>query len=380
MALARAGFDVTIHEARTSADGGAFLNLASNGLAALRTLGAAGAIGGEGFATPRMVMWSGTGKRLGEVANGMTLPDGTSSITISRAALHRALRREAEQRGITILDGRRVVEVQALTRRAALARLEDGTELTADLLVGADGLWSRTRLAIDPAAPRPRFAGMLSVGGFATVPALEPSPGTFHMVFGRHAFFGYGVTDSREVYWFANVARKDEPERAELAPTPIETWRARLLELFEPDRGPMRAILEAATTMTVHPVHEMPPIPRWHRGPLVLVGDAAHATSPTSGQGASMAFEDAVMLAACLRGYASDGVECALEAYEQRRRARVERVARWAARIGDTKVLGPIGRWLRDGLMPVVLPRLASAKAHEWLYAYPIEQEAAVGV
>ena len=140
----------------------------------------------------------------------------------------------------------------------------------------------------------------------------------------------------------------------------------------------MRAILEAGSAMTVHPVHEMPPVPHWHRGRLVLVGDAAHAMSPTSGQGASMAFEDAVVLAASVRD-SNGSIERALQVYVDRRRARVERVARWSARVSSTKVLGPVGRWLRDLLMPLALPRFASATAHRWLYDHPLEPQAATG-
>jgi FAD-dependent urate hydroxylase len=378
IALARAGYRVTIHEARSSSGAGAFVNLASNGLAALETIDVERAVVEEGFATPRMIMWSGTGKKLGQIANGTTLADGTSSITIRRADLHQALRREAERRGIAIVDGQRLVEASTLDSGGAIARFDDGSEVTADLLVGADGLWSRTRHAIDAEAPSPRYAGMLSIGGFANVPELEPTPETFHMVFGQRAFFGYSVTRCRDVYWFANIVREKEPARGELAATPTETWRARLLELFEGDRGPMLRILAAAETIIVHPVHDMPTVPRWHRGRLVLIGDAAHATSPSSGQGASMAFEDAVVLAACLRDRAHGTIEHALEAYGNRRRARVERVVRYSARIGNTKVLGPVGRWLRDAFMPVALSFFAGPKAHAWLYDHPISRDVAL--
>ncbi|MBN9164066.1 MAG: monooxygenase [Myxococcales bacterium 68-20] len=378
IALTRAGYDVTIYEARPSSnDAGAFLNLASNGLAALSTIEVDRAATCEGFATPRMTMWSGSGKKLGDVANGMTLADGTSSITVRRAGLHRALRREAERRGIAIVEGRRVVEAETIAGDVAVVRFDDGSETTADLLVGADGLWSRIRRAIDPGAPQPRYCGMLSIGGFAQVPELDPTPETFHMVFGRRAFFGYSVTASREVYWFANVAHAAEPSREELASTPAAAWRSRLLELFEGDRGPMRPILEAADGITVHPVHDMPSVPCWHRGRLVLVGDAAHATSPSAGQGASMAFEDAVVLAAFLRDRSERDIERALDAYACHRRSRVERVLRYSARLGNTKVLGPLGSWLRDALMPVGLKYFASPKAHAWLYAHPIERDIA---
>ena len=109
MALQRAGIEAVIYEAydRPADYVGSFLNTASNGLDALHTLESHTRVLAEGFATPRMVMWSGTGKRLGEVANGVTLADGTSSITIRRGLLHRALRDEAVSRGIRIEQGKR---------------------------------------------------------------------------------------------------------------------------------------------------------------------------------------------------------------------------------------------------------------------------------
>ena len=90
---------------------------------------------------------------------------------------------------------------------------------------------------------------------------------------------------------------------------------------------------------------------------MVLVGDAVHAASPASGQGASMAFEDAVTLARCLRDLPDGG----------RRRsrptsgcgaARVEAVVARGKRTGDAKAPGPVGRWVRDRLvMPAAWPR-----------------------
>ena len=86
MALQKVGIEATVFEAR---DGnaefvGSFLNTASNGLDALKAIDAHHEILAHGFPTPRMVMWSGSGKRLGEVANGLRLPDGTVSITVER--------------------------------------------------------------------------------------------------------------------------------------------------------------------------------------------------------------------------------------------------------------------------------------------------------
>jgi FAD-dependent urate hydroxylase len=112
-----------------------------------------------------------------------------------------------------------------------------------------------------------------------------------------------------------------------------------------------------ATTseLAAYPVHDLPEVPTWHRGPMVIISDAAHATSPSSGQGASLAIEDAVILAKCLRDM-PDAAR-AFAAYEQLRRGRVERVVRHSARIGRSKTPGPVGRWLRDLVMPLARPR-----------------------
>jgi 2-polyprenyl-6-methoxyphenol hydroxylase-like FAD-dependent oxidoreductase len=204
MAVQRAGIEAVIYASydRPADYVGSFLNTASNGLAVLHTLGSHTRVLAEGFATPRMVMWSGTGKRLGEAANGVTLADGTSSITITRGLLHRDLRDEAVSRGIRIQQGKRLVDA-AEDARGVVARFEDGTEITGNMLVGADGINSHVRRMIDPDVPRPNYTGLLSMGGCAQVNTLAPTPETFHMIFGKHAFFGYCVRPSGETYWFA---------------------------------------------------------------------------------------------------------------------------------------------------------------------------------
>jgi 2-polyprenyl-6-methoxyphenol hydroxylase-like FAD-dependent oxidoreductase len=81
---------------------------------------------------------------------------------------------------------------------------------------------------------------------------------------------------------------------------------------------------------------------------MIVVGDAAHAPSPTSGQGASLSIEDAVVLAKCLRDLPSP--QQAFDAFEATRRPRVERIIKAAARINNSKAAGPVGRVVRDAM------------------------------
>jgi FAD-dependent urate hydroxylase len=119
-------------------------------------------------------------------------------------------------------------------------------------------------------------------------------------------------------------------------------------------------------------VHDIATIPTWHRGPVALVGDAAHATSPNAGQGASQAMEDALVVAKCLRDIPQ--VDGAFAAYERLRRERAEKVVAYSRRLGQSKTISnPIGIRIRDLVMPFALKRFANPRAHAWIYTYHVD-------
>jgi 2-polyprenyl-6-methoxyphenol hydroxylase-like FAD-dependent oxidoreductase len=191
------------------------------------------------------------------------------------------------------------------------------------------------------------------------------------MVFGKRAFFGYAVHPSGEVWWFANPPRADEPTSAELAAIGTEQWREMLMDLFAGDASPAVEIIRSTPgKLAGWATYDLPSVPTWYRSSLVIIGDAAHATAPSSGQGASMAIEDAVVLARCLRDLPDFGQ--AFAAYERLRRARVERIVAHGARTSNSKAAGPIARVLRDLMMPLVLKRVASGESLAWMHDYHI--------
>ena len=111
-------------------------------------------------------MFSGTGKRLGEVSNGLSPDKGLGSVLVKRGTLQRALREAAEARGIIVRDGARLTGLEQ-DASGVSARFDDGSSARGDLLIGCDGLHSRTRHLIDAGAPSPHYTGMLCFGGFA---------------------------------------------------------------------------------------------------------------------------------------------------------------------------------------------------------------------
>jgi FAD-dependent urate hydroxylase len=375
MALQRAGIDAVVYEAypQPTEEVGSYLSVATNGLDALRAIDAHGPVLAAGFPTPLNVLWSGTGRRLGAVSNGGRWPDGTVAHTIKRARLYQALQRQAADRGIPFEFGKRLVEAGAGPGGGVVARFEDGTRVTGDLLVGADGVHSATRRLIDPAAPEGRYVGLVNFGG-CTPDAAVTEPGNWHMIFGMRAFFGYVLDPEGSCVWFANVPRA-RVSRAERAATTAEQWRAQLVDLFAGDRGPASDLIAAGRLQLAGDnTHDLPSVPTWHKGPMIVIGDAAHAPSPTSGQGASMAAEDAVVLAKSLRDLPD--IPQAFAAYEQLRRRRVERIVAQGARTGSTKTQGPVGRVVRDLMLPLVFRFLVTDRSMAWIYDHHLDWDA----
>jgi len=104
-----------------------------------------------------------------------------------------------------------------------------------------------------------------------------------------------------------------------------------------------------------YPIYDMPVLPCWHKNRVVLMGDAAHAVGPHAGQGASMAIEDALVLAACL-GAESDH-EAAFRRYEALRRDRIAQVLKATARNSSRKrTNGWFALFVRDLILPFVIP------------------------
>ncbi|MEU0529350.1 FAD-dependent oxidoreductase [Amycolatopsis tolypomycina] len=348
IALHEAGHQPVVFEAydRDSEGVGAFLTLAVNGLDALLPLGLKDVVRSVGFDSPRMSIGLGNGTRLAEFPLGGALPDGTVSQTVLRSDLYVALRDEAARRGIRVEYGKRLIDARQSNTHVS-ADFADGSHAEGDLLIGADGLRSRVRTIIDPHAPSPRYVQLLNTGGFAEGLDLPDEPGVLNMVFGKRVFFCHVVSPDGRVWWFANPARRTEPTEAELSALTGENFRQELLDLVAPDRTPAAEIIRATRRIyPAWPTYDFPTVPVWHRGRMVIIGDAAHATSPAAGQGASMAIEDAVTLGKCLRDVPD--VPHALAAYEGLRRERVEAVVAAGKRNGDDKVIGPVGRVVRD--------------------------------
>jgi 2-polyprenyl-6-methoxyphenol hydroxylase-like FAD-dependent oxidoreductase len=347
-ALQQAGIGATVYEAYPAvSDGiGGDLALAANGMRALGIIGVDDAV--------RAIALPITGQIMSVNGRGLELPglDGVEPMQmIGRGDLQRVLRDRAVEAGVEFHYDKRLATVEN-TATGVAASFSDGTTATADVLLGADGVRSTVRTLIDPAAPGARYTGLLGFQGSADLD-LDLDPGVMTFAFGKRAYYLYWRTGDGRVTWGANLPSKQYLSTTDARKIPAADWLTTLRETYTGDiPGDKLANLTTDDTLQVlGAIHIMPPIPHWDRDRMVLVGDAVHAPSNSTGQGASLAIESAIQLARCLRDL-PDPVS-AFAAYEGLRRERVEKITRRGARTNSAKTPGPVGRRFMQTVMPL---------------------------
>ncbi len=384
IALRKAGFDAVVFEAYGQREDGAregYLTLAVNGLDALRAIGVEHLIRAGGFPCEKIDFFNGNGRHLGWAPMGPATGDGTTTHIIRRTDLQAGLRAEAVRRGVPpVRYGKRLVGADTTGGGTVIAYFADGSTAEGDVLIGADGVHSATRSIVDAGNPAPLYTGVGNVCGFASATEVATldvgaGPGEYRMVWGRRCTYCYTVSPEGEIWWLANPPRPTPVPRATLRAMSTSDVRRLMVGLLDADRGPAASIVQAsAGPLRLSNQYAMATVPTWHNESMVIIGDAAHALAPASAQGCSLAIEDAVVLARCLRDAPS--VAAGLTRYEKLRRPRVDRVVPWAGSLRSAKRHGPVGRAVRDLVVPFILRKAASGRSVEemsWLFRHHIE-------
>jgi 2-polyprenyl-6-methoxyphenol hydroxylase-like FAD-dependent oxidoreductase len=298
MFLRRIGVETQICEARASdaPDEGAFLGIAPNGMNVLAQLGLSETIERLGEVCHGFSFRNAADVTIGEIdASDVRTRFGAPLVMIKRDVLQRALAEAASKAGISIASGQKLTEI-AQSATEVRATFRDGGVRSADFLVGCDGVHSRTRRAILPEAPEPAYFGLVGCAGMVEARDEPLAPGCNVMVFGKRAFFGAFRTSRGEIWWFHNGARTQPTEQL------ARYGRAELLAAHRDDPAWIGSLIERTPqVLGTWPQCDILSLPSWHRGRVCLIGDAAHASTPSAGQGSALALEDALVLARCLR-------------------------------------------------------------------------------
>jgi FAD-dependent urate hydroxylase len=333
-ALGRAGFAPELIEREAGwGDAGTGMYLPANGVRALGALGLEEAVAARAAPITHQRLLDHHGRLLAEIDLDGLWGDVGACLALPRAELHQVLRD-----GVAVRMGRTIASLEHLDGPVEVT-FDDGRQDSYDLVVGADGLRSTVRrLAVDPRPPVP--VGQHSWRFLAPCP---PGITTWTVMLGRGTSFLTIPIGGGLVYCYADITTNhDSP-----AP-PTSDPLAGLRERFAGFAAPVPELLErlpAPDRIYAAPIEQVA-AERWGRGAVVLVGDAAHAMSPNMAQGAALAFEDALVLAACLAQAGS--VAEALAGFVARRHPRASWVRAQTHRRDKTRDLPPL---LRDPLL-----------------------------
>jgi 2-polyprenyl-6-methoxyphenol hydroxylase-like FAD-dependent oxidoreductase len=192
-------------------------------------------------------------------------------------------------------------------------------------------------------------------------------------VFGAQGFFGYCGGGTAEEMWWSNLPRELPYSEEELKALTADVLRTQMLQRYSGYSEPVPSLITKSADIMALNIFDIQSLPRWHKGRVMLIGDAAHAVSPNAGQGASLALEDAMYLAKLLRDcpdYAT-----AFDRFEQDRKPRVERIVAAGRRAASDKaVVSPLKARIRNVLIGLML-RLFGIPGQDRAYRYRIQWE-----
>ncbi|PVF99425.1 FAD/NAD(P)-binding domain-containing protein [Serendipita vermifera] len=290
---------------------GSSVGVTPNGIKALKFIGAEHLIQEKGGPFTVLIVGKGpSGTVLAEqnVKEIFEKNYGYPGYGIQRQELCKSLRDLAKERNIDMRYNMRLSKIEE-NDSVVKAHFENGQTMTADLLIGCDGIHSVTRAYVLGDDSNPRFAGASVILGLTKVTPEEVNdagikPG-FHAWTGHGTVFGCYPCSPDGIWGWFNVFPSKDPAGGEAGWNKNDHSAEQFTKMVEGRIGDWKATFPSlliSKPIRAFPVglYDRPPIPKWHKGRVILCGDASHATTPIGGQGAQMASESAVILARLL--------------------------------------------------------------------------------
>ncbi len=360
IALRKQNIDVMIYEAAAQlAPVGAGILVPPNAMNVLDRLGLAGKVAEAGMPIDSFAILDDTGKLISESsarfsANNITLP----TVAIHRGALQNVFIQSLPAE--IIKTGKRCTHVE-VGIKGARAFFEDGTEQSSRFIIGADGLRSRVRQALFPRSTL-RYSGQVCWRGVADMSLQNSRQKQLVEIWGAGKRFGFVPVDRERVYWFATRTTKagwgaDQDE--------LKTWLSQLYAEFPEVVTELIACTPEAAILR-DDINDLSPMKDWYRGAVVLIGDAAHATTPNLGQGGAQAMEDSWVLAQKMA--TCPNYEDAFRLFQQQRYARVRKIVSTSLQVARITNLSSTTLCKMRNLVLRSIPRAVTRKQTQMLY------------
>jgi len=355
VALQKAGIDYEIFEAAPELKPvGAGIVMASNAMQVFQRLGIADQIMSAGFEIANALSVDQRFKVINSLAvkDKVTPKFGIGSYAIHRWALQRVLLEQLDSSKIKL--NKRLNGLTQLNNSVSLV-FDDGSQTYSDFVVGADGIRSTVRKFAIREIPL-RYSGQTCWRGVATVQLPEPLQYNSYEIWGdkRGLRLGFTPINDTEVYYFTTFFAKangmDEPTTKKLKLKKIySTFGEMAVRLIE--ATPEHQIIRSD-------ISDFVPIKKWWNDKVVLIGDAAHATTPNLGQGGCQAVEDAYVLAKMVQEKKS--LEEAFHSYQSIRFKKATHVVNTSWKLGQlTNIQSGALRWVRNTAMRMIPESIA---------------------
>ncbi|KAG1751627.1 uncharacterized protein EDB91DRAFT_1106403 [Suillus paluster] len=301
-----------------------------------------------GHSPDRMIYCSSLDGKEDILVDNDTSPDtmreqfGFPLMGVRRAELHRLLIDTAEKHGVEIKWGHQAIEFEQ-SEDAVQVTFANGVKDVASFVVGCDGLHSNTRIALF-GKEKADFTGLVQFGGLSPTPAALQGNSVLLSIYGngRH-MIAYPVVEGKHAW--AITTREAEAK---------EDWKTQNVEQQdEIRRGPLSAwgfgageLVKTGQKIAKYGLYDRPELKSWFKGRIVLLGDAAHPTSPHLGQGANQAFEDIYHIMRLLKKYNPSAGQPSTELlsqvftdYQDLRLLRTSELVRGARKQGEARVV-----------------------------------------
>jgi len=373
-ALLQRGIEATVYEQapRLSEFGGGVV-MTPNAMKALRSLGIEDAVRAHAFAPKVHVARSWRSGRAIDRAPMDRYREhfGACFCTMHRGDLQQVLRESVGDEHVRLRA--RCIDVSSDVT-SARARFEDGREIEADAVIGADGIHSVVRARLF-GEESPRFTGNVCWRGLVDARRLPPglAPSEFTLWWGPHGHVVHYYVRRGELLNWVAITEMDkwteeswsrEGDLDEVKRT-YAGWNQRLLRLFD-----------ASERCYKWALYDREPLPQWGKDRVTLLGDSAHAMLPYLAQGAAQSLEDACVLGAQL-ARTSEDLAGGLRRYEEQRLARTRRIQLGARARGKANHLPTVwARFWRDARLTLhrwVAPNATLHQA-EWIYSYDVSR------